>query len=769
MAERTGAREEKRHYRITIKGTVQGVGFRPFVYNQALKHGLTGSVLNAGRGVLIEAEGPAGAVQSFVRVLQDEPPRLARIDFFEVEERPVEGYTGFEITASAADDEIEALVPPDVGMCPECARDTFDPNDRHFGYPFTNCTNCGPRFTIVRDLPYDRPKTSMAGFPMCPDCAREYRDPLDRRFHAQPVACPVCGPTVEFTDGEGTPIDGDWRELCWEALGRGKILALKSLGGFHLVCNARDPEVLRTLRNRKGRSAKPFAVMCRNLETVRQFCRVDEAEAELLRSPQAPIVVLRQNEAYDLPVELAPGLKTLGVMLPYTPLHHLLFGGPFDILVMTSGNYSELPLAKENADALRELAGIADYYLLHNREIVNRCDDSLTMVVDGDTVLLRRSRGYVPVPVRVPFAAERVVLGIGGEMKNTFCLLKKDQAFVSQHVGELDSVEGENNLFSSLMNFQRLLGIEAEIVGYDLHPDYRSSRLAGRVPAEARYAVQHHHAHLVSCLADNDVEERAIGVILDGTGYGTDGTLWGFEILTGDYTSFNREYHLGYVPLPGGEQAVRNPWRTATAYLHTYLGADEGAREAARLFGEFGRELPIVQQLLARGFNCPPSSGCGRLFDAVSALLGVCRQASYEGQAAIELSELVLDPEDGLRLGAYPFEIKGRVISAGGVIRGVLADLKKGESRETIATRFHNTVMEMVLETVRQTAEVTGLRTVALSGGSWQNRYLFARAKKALPDAGYRLLYHRYVPANDGGLCLGQAVIAYRRWREECV
>lgn len=773
MAQRPGARKEKLanrlHYRITIKGTVQGVGFRPFVYNQALAHGLTGSVLNAGRGVVIEAEGEAEAVEGFTRVMRDEPPRLAWIDSFTAEELPLEGYTSFEIIVSAGGDDIEALVPPDVGLCPDCARETFDPADRHFGYPFTNCTNCGPRFTMVRDLPYDRPKTSMAVFPMCRDCAREYRDPLDRRFHAQPVACPVCGPSVEFNDAEGRAVEGEWRSLCWDALGQGRILALKSLGGFHLVCDARHVKALNTLRRRKGRNAKPFAVMCRDLEVVKRYCLVDEAEAELLCSPQAPIVVLRQRPDCDLPVELAPGLKSLGVMLPYTPLHHLLFGGQFDILVMTSGNYSELPLAKENADALSELAGIADFYLWHNREILNRADDSLAAVVDGDVLLYRRSRGYVPSPVKVPFEADRVVLGIGGEMKNTFCLLKQDKAFVSQHVGELDSVEGEDNLFSSLVGFQRLLGIEAEVVGYDLHPDYRSSRLAGKVPALGRYPVQHHHAHLVSCLADNGVEERAIGVILDGTGYGGDGTLWGFEVLTGDYTTFKREYHLGYVPLPGGEQAVRNPWRTAVSYLHTYLGAEAGAREAERLFGDTGPELAIVQRLLERDFNCPPSSGCGRLFDAVSALLGVCRRSGYEGQAAIELGELVLDPDEGAAVGAYPFAIDDQVISAAGIVRGVLEDLDNAESREIIATRFHNTIVQIILECVRRVSGVTGLRTVALSGGSWQNRYLFASAKKVLPEAGYRLLYHRNVPANDGGLCLGQAVIAYRRWREECV
>lgn len=667
------------------------------------------------------------------------------------------------------DDDCAAPVSPDLAICPDCVRDLRDPASRRFGYPFAGCGNCGPRFTIARGGADRRRRTLAAGFPRCPDCAREYGDPRSRHFRAPSAACPVCGPAVEFVDGEGTRTGGDWRALCREALGRGKIIAVKGLGGFHLACDARNPEVLRALRRRKGRPAKPFAVMCRDLETVRKYCRVNETEAGLLCSPQAPIVVLRRNEGCDLPVELTPGLKTLGVMLPYTPLHHLLLDGPFDILVMTSGNHSELPVVRDNAAARRELAGIADCFLLHNREIVNRCDDSLAAVLGGKTLLLRRSRGYVPTPVRTPFAAERAVLGIGGEMNNTFCLWKDRRAFVSQHMGDLDSVEGEDNLLAGLGSFQRLLGLKPVVVGFDLHPDYRSSRLAERVPAEAHYAVQHHHAHLVSCLTDNGVDEPAIGVILDGTGYGTDGTLWGFEVLTGDAASFRREYYLRPVPLPGGEQAVRNPWRTATAYLHTYLGAAAGAREATRLFAEFAREVPVVTQVLARDFNCPPSSGCGRLFDAVSALLGICRQARYEGQAAIELGEWALDPEEGARAGAYPFRIEGRAISAGGIVRGVRADLKKGLSREVIATRFHNTVLEMVLEAVRRTAGASGLRTVAVSGGSWQNRYLFARAGEMLPEAGYRLLYHRNVPANDGGLSLGQAVIAYRRWRKECV
>lgn len=761
-------------YRITIRGTVQGVGFRPFIYNLARSGALTGSVLNAGQGVVIEVEGPPPAVYRFLDEVRMNPPQLARIEEVRWESLSPVGCTTFEIIASAGGGEIEALVPPDVGLCPDCAREIFDPADRHYRYPFTNCTNCGPRFTIVRELPYDRPQTSMDRFPMCADCAREYHDPTDRRFHAQPVACPVCGPTVELVDTSSRPVRGDrpmpgeWTHACWELLGRGKILALKSLGGFHLVCDARNPEALRELRRRKGRVAKPFAVMGRDLATVERYCYLDEQERALLASPPAPIVVLQRRPEAGLPSELAPGLQTLGVMLPYTPLHFLLFGGPFDFLVMTSGNYSELPLAKDNTCALRELDKIADYFLWHNREIVNRSDDSLAVVMDGELQLLRRSRGYVPSPVLVRSGDGPVILGIGGEMKNTFCLLKKGRAFLSQHIGELDSIEGEENLFSSLLNFQRLLNVEAEVVGYDLHPDYRSSRLAEKVPARARFAVQHHHAHLAACLADNGLDERAIGVILDGTGYGPDGTLWGFEVLTGDWADYQRELHLAPVPLPGGEAAVRQPWRMAVAYLLTYLGEADGRRVAEQRFGERGRDLDIVCRMIERGFNAPLSAGCGRLFDAVAALLGVCTRNTYEGQAAIELGELVLDDARGRQLPGYPFVIKEGVISAAGIITGVVEDLELGMETAAIATRFHNTILEMVRESIRRVGTATGLSVVVLSGGTWQNRYLFQRAREIIPEDGFRVLTHRQVPANDGGLCLGQAVIAYRRWKQ-CV
>lgn len=758
---------DRTRYRIAVKGTVQGVGFRPFIYNLAQSLGLKGFVLNDARGVVVEVEGAAAKTAEFLTALSQRPPLLARVTAIEHEELAPAGYYRFEILHSAADAAKEALIPPDVALCGDCARETFDPADRHYLYPFTNCTNCGPRFTIIEEVPYDRPRTSMAGFKMCAECSREYHDPRDRRFHAQPIACPACGPEVELLDADGRSVPGDWRENCWQILGEGKILALKGLGGFHLACDAFNRQALKTLRQRKGRSHKPFAVMCRDLATIRRYCFVSEAEEELLTSLQAPIVILRRRPEAVIPEEVAPGLRTLGVMVPYTPLHLLLFEGPFPVLVMTSGNYSELPLCKDNERVFQELGGIADYFLLHNRPIVNRCDDSLAGVVAGEVQLYRRSRGYVPRPVTVPNSGGAVVLGMGGEMKNAFCLLKQGQAFLSQHIGELDSLEGEENLFSSLVNFQRLLGVEPEIVGYDLHPGYRSSRIAESVPAKMRFGVQHHHAHLAACLADNGVDSPAIGVIFDGTGYGEDGNLWGFEFLSGDYREFTRHYHLAYAPLPGGEQGIRHPWRMAVSYLITFLG-DEGLSAAGALFGSRKQELETVRYLVEKRFNSPLACGCGRLFDAVAALLGICWEATYEGQAAIELGEHVLDPGEGSRLSGYPYSFDGAVISPAGILTGVLEDLKKGTEKTLISTRFHNTVAAIVLDAVKRIAAETGLKTVALSGGTWQNRYLFTVGKEMLARNGFEVLFHRQVPANDGGLSLGQAVVAHRRW-QECV
>jgi hydrogenase maturation protein HypF len=738
------------------------------VYHLAAMHGIKGTVLNSSRGVVIEAEAPENSFQVFLHDLAEHPPLLARINTIDVSELPPTGFQTFEILASTPSNEADALVPPDVATCRDCRSDIDNPKDNHYRYPFTNCTNCGPRFTIIREIPYDRPKTSMAGFAMCESCRGEYKDPANRRFHAQPVACPKCGPHVFVADGSGSMIaDGNtWPAEIWHFLAAGKILALKGIGGFHLVCDAKNQEAVETLRARKGRKAKPFALMCRDLDTVATYCMVGKKEAELLTSPEAPIVILAKKIGCPLPESLAPGLTSLGIMLPYSPLHLLLFKGPFDMLVITSGNSAGLPLAKDNENALAELGAIADYFVFHNRDILNRCDDSLVQVIDDETHFFRRSRGYVPhpFPVRRDHGSP-VVLGVGGEMKNTFCLLKGGQAFASPYIGEIDTVEGEENLLESLLRFQSLMGIEPDIVAFDAHPGYASARIAQRIHADTYEEVYHHHAHLAGVMADNNLENRkTIGVILDGTGYGTDGHLWGFEVLLGDYTKFDRLYHLAYVPLPGGEAAIRQPWRTAIAYLLTFLG-NKGGEYARMLFAN--KEIGFVEQMVANRFNSPLSSGCGRLFDAVSAILGVCFENTYEGQAAIELGELAADMPPEITREPYEYEIESRRILPGGILDGIIRDRLQGVPIDVISGRFHQTLVTIICDLAQRSSTQTGLGMVALSGGTWQNTYLFRAAKRALNAQGFEVLYHHHVPANDGGIALGQAMAAHWRWRNK--
>ncbi|MDN5345068.1 MAG: hydrogenase maturation protein HypF [Clostridia bacterium] len=758
---------------LKIEGTVQGVGFRPFIYRLARRHSLGGKVWNAGEGVMVEIEGRAERVQDFIKSITAEAPALARITGIEMEELAPLGYAGFAIIHSQGVAEGRVIVPPDVATCGDCRQDILNPTDRHYRYPFTNCTNCGPRFTIVRGLPYDREKTSMRDFPMCAACAAEYTNPLDRRFHAQPVACPACGPQVSLVDRQGRQLPGDWLALSRTLLAAGQILAIKGLGGFHLACDARNQRAIRELRERKNRPHKPLAVMGRDLETVAEHCQVDPVEAGLLTSPAAPIVVLRKKPGCRLPEELAPGQASLGVMLPYTPLHILLMAEGPSLLVMTSGNYSEMPLCIDNQEALESLSPIADYFLWHNRPIVNRCDDSVVTIVAGETQFYRRSRGYVPSPMEVPVDGQgRVtVLGAGSDLKNTFCILKDGRAFLSQHIGDLGSLEGEANYQESLAKFKALLNAGPRVVAFDLHPGYQSSLMARAMGDVVHIAVQHHHAHLAACMAENYLNEPVIGVILDGTGYGVDGCSWGFEVLRGDYLQFKRELHLDYVPLPGGDNAVRHPWRTAVAYLYRYCGA-EAPGLASRFFADKGEEIEILARAIQAGLNAPLAGSCGRLFDAVAALLGVCQDISYEGQAAVELSNLVpwpagVDTEELARdLSPYPFEIKEGVISPRLIITGVLADLEQGVPKEVIARRFHDSVIAMVVEALKSAARASGPAKVVFSGGSWQNHYLLTLAKYCLEEIGYQVFVHHRVPPNDGGLSLGQALVGYWRWKQ---
>lgn len=745
---------EKAAREIWIEGVVQGVGFRPHVYRLAQELQIKGWVLNSSEGVKIWAEGTAEQLAEFTRTLQSEPPRLARITRFTATERPARHYPDFSITHSHATDKKDVLISPDVAICEDCRREIFDPADRRFAYRFTNCTNCGPRFTIIKDVPYDRVNTTMREFPMCPVCQAEYEDPGNRRFHAQPNACPRCGPQITLVDSRGVPQPGEGQA----ELAAGRILAVKGLGGFHLVCNARDDEAVRRLRQRKRREYKPFAVMCRDLDTVKYFCRVAPAEADLLTSPMAPIVILERREDAGLPIsELCPGVTTLGVMLPYTPLHQYLFAGDLDILVMTSANISDEPLITDNQEALAKLAGIADYFLLHNREIFNRCDDSLAAVVDGQTLLYRRARGYVPLPVRLPLEIQPT-LACGGELKHTFCLTRGDLAFLSQHLGDLNHLGNYQQFLASLPRFKQMVDVEPRLVAHDLHPEYLSSKFARTIDLP-RVAVQHHHAHLASCMADNGLTGSCLGVIADGTGYGTDGAVWGGEFLAGDYAGFERLAHFRYVPLPGGEAAIRRPARMAAAYLLTLFGP-EGGGLAARFLPEVAEEeIGLIARQINQKFNTFPTSSLGRLFDAVSALAGVAAHNHYEGQAAMELEGQSIwteqEYEFGIDTGERPYQIDIAPTWA-----GLIRDLAEGVPPALIGGRFHWTVASLIARTVKMLARETGLDRVVFSGGVFQNRLLVMMLKKVLAELDVRVYWHQAVPPNDGGLSLGQALIA---------
>lgn len=790
------ARDTVERWALRIKGTVQGVGFRPHVYQTATSHGLAGWVLNSAQGVTVEVEGPLPRLHGFLKDLLGRLPRLARVDWWDRRTLPPAGYRIFEIRESLESPgsrSKEALVSPDVAICPDCRREIQDPADRRYRYPFTNCTNCGPRFTIIEDVPYDRAKTTMKDFPMCPECAAEYRDPGDRRFHAQPNACPDCGPRVELVDRAGIPVTGDWLGTARRLLAEGRILAVKGVGGFHLACDATDEAVVAELRRRKRRPAKPFAVMARDAAAIRSFARLSPQEEELLGSPAAPIVILDRREGTPLAPSVAPNLATLGVMIPYTPLHCLLFGEPDDtppapdVLVMTSGNVSDLPLVKDNAAALRELSPIADYFLLHNRDIRHRCDDSLARVMGEEVHLYRRSRGYVPQPLTVPVPPEPptgcmpseppVILGAGAEIKNTFCLLRGDQAFLSPHIGEVAFREGLEHYGDALESMESMVYRKAEAVAYDLHPGYEVSMAARRLRPGPSVGVQHHHAHLAAVMGDNGLTGQIIGIIADGTGYGDDGAIWGGEVLAGGYEDCRRLLHLAPVRLPGGDRAVEDPVRMALAHLVAALGPAEGLAAAEELFPHRTADLQVVAKMIAGGFNAPWTTSCGRLFDAVSALLGITEKATYEGQAAVELSELAEsvagagaaagDPSAGrVRPEPFPVAVEGETLAVAPMVREIAAALRRDRSpaqRAALAARFQESVVQAFVLGATEARRITGLTRAGLSGGVFQNRYVLQRTVEELGLRGFEVYYHHRVPANDGGLSLGQALVA--RWR----
>ena len=769
-AGRGDAPEAPRRIRARVVGIVQGVGFRPYVHRLAGELELAGYVLNDDRGVLLEVEGGGEAVASFLERLPADAPPLATVEQVAAEDVEPTGETGFTIAASEHRGEPLALVSPDMATCEACLAELFDPADRRHRYPFINCTDCGPRFTIVRGVPYDRPLTTMAGFEMCDPCRAEYEDPTQRRFHAQPNACPVCGPSLRLYDSGARPLEEhDPLAVVAEAWDAGLVVAIKGLGGFHLACRADREDAVAALRSRKQREDKPFALMTPDLETAHAIVELTAAEETLLTGRERPILIARRRPGTSVAPSVAPGTPDLGVMLPYTPLHHLLLADARTTLVMTSGNTSDEPIAYHDEDALGRLAGIADLYLLHDRPIETRTDDSVVRslgTLRERPLIFRRARGYVPTSVALPLATERPLLACGAELKSTFCVAKGERAWVSHHIGDLKNYETLLSFEEGVSHFERLFAVEPEVVVHDLHPDYLSTSYAqGREGVEL-LGVQHHHAHLAACLAEHGEEGPALGAIFDGTGYGTDGTVWGGELLAGGLADFTRVGRLFAVRMPGGEAVVREPWRMACSWLLA-AGQVEDPGDLRLPPALEGRVPPekwrAVAGLAKGGLAAPETSSMGRLFDAVAALCGLRTEVTYEGQAAIEL-EAVADP---LERGAYPLPVveapEGLLLDGRPTVTTVLTDVEDGASPATVAARFHNSVAAATAEACAALAASHGLETVVLSGGVFQNRLLIERTVPALEAAGLRALVPELLPPGDGGISYGQAAVAAAR------
>lgn len=756
--------------RIEVRGNVQGVGFRPYVYSLATQFGLRGFVRNHSQGVTIEIEGLKIELASFVEVLTKAPPPLARIDLVETAEMTPEGSPDFRIIESATIAASSTPVPPDVATCDECLAELNDIGNRRYRYPFINCTNCGPRYTLVKDIPYDRPLTTMQPFPMCEVCEREYLDPTDRRFHAQPNACPICGPTVWLIDAkncewtsflETSPSAGKAAIASFHSsIERQEIVAIRGVGGFHLTCAAESSAAIATLRKRKGRVDKPLAVMVADIQSARQYAFVSEEEERLLTSRQRPIVLLKRKRGNNLSELIAPGNNTLGVLLPYSPLHAMLVERK--PLVMTSGNVSDEPIARTNREAFERLMPLADAFLLHNREIHAACDDSVVRVFQGGELPIRRSRGFAPLPIRCRDNMPNV-LAVGGELKATFCLTSGSQAYLSPHIGDMGNLETLDAFQRNVDHFQTLFRLSPEIVACDMHPGYASSQWA-RELAQSKglklLEVQHHHAHIASVLAEHkyDPDKSVIGISFDGTGYGADGAVWGGEVLLASCREYRRWAHLNYVPLPGGDAGIKHPYRSALAHLWAVkLPWDERLPCVA---DTTKYELDLLRVQLQREINCPRTSSVGRLFDAVAALVGVRRSVNYEGQAAIEMEAL---SSNTFTSDSYPFTITGHtpyVIETKPLLEAICADVIDRVQQATIIGRFHRTLVEIVVTLCRRAHAQEGLNDVALSGGVFQNVLLLNHVVERLEKSGFNVLTHRLVPPNDGGLALGQAIVA---------
>jgi hydrogenase maturation protein HypF len=761
---------------IIINGIVQGVGFRPFVYNLALSCHIDGWVNNFPGGVHIEAEGVKESVQTFARRLNQEAPPASSINTFQIEYASPFGYSSFEIRQSSSEHAQEVYISADIAVCKDCLNEMNDPTNKRYRYPFINCTNCGPRFTITSGVPYDRINTTMNEFLMCEKCSREYHDQTNRRFHAQPIACGQCGPRLFLLDSTGKQIAED-RELekSVELLKRGKILAVKGMGGYHFACDAKNSKAVRELRKRKARDGKPFALMAKDIETVRRYCFVDEQESEMLQGSKRPIVLLKQKLKTELAIEsLSPDNNKLGIMLPNAPLHHLLFDG-VELLVMTSGNRSGEPIYYKDEEAIEGLRGIADYLLVNNRKIYIRTDDSVTSLFRRKECVIRRSRGYVPVPLDISSAvcsakhlstAIPAILACGSELKNTFCLTKGNKAFLSHHIGDLENLETLMSFETGIEHFKKIFSIVPEAVAFDKHPDYFSTQYADTLSGIKKFPIQHHHAHIASCMAENNIAEKVIGIAFDGTGYGDDGKIWGGEFFIGDYSRFERQAHFEYIPLPGGEIGIKEPWRMAVSYLVQAFGSNAFPHFLPFLSKIDSQKVNLVMQQIDKQINTPLTSSVGRLFDAVSSLAGLCNVIEYEGQAAIRLEKEAAAKATCL----YPYEIipeeYGCRIRILQMIRAIAEDVSHGVEISHIAGAFHRTIASITLDVSRLIRKECGLNNVVLSGGVFQNRLLLGMTIDFLERDGFKVYSHSKVPTNDGGISLGQAAIALHKLTE---
>jgi hydrogenase maturation protein HypF len=757
--------------RISIRGIVQGVGFRPFVYSLALKNQLTGWVRNTSAGVEIEVAGEPQHLSDFIHEISNNPPVLSKIDQINFVDCDNTDYTQFEILVSQSEEGQFMPVSPDVSICPDCLRELFDPNDRRFRYPFINCTNCGPRFTIIRNIPYDRPNTTMSSFLMCEQCQTEYEDPINRRFHAQPIACPKCGPQVWFEAQGKTLAKGEKAiQLTRKWLAEGRIIAIKGLGGFHLACDTSQEQPVNELRRRKQRSDKPFAVMVFDENRARKHCILSKQEIQALNSKEKPIILSQRSSASNIVEEVAPNLNMLGIMLPYTPLHYLLLEpapGTPETLVMTSGNLSEEPIAYSNKQAIENLSSLADGFLFHDREIHTRIDDSVVRVNQGHFYSIRRSRGYAPNPLVLSDPVPEL-LATGAGLKNTFCLTRGNYAFVSHHIGDLENLETLSAFETSIHQYEQLFRIHPESIACDLHPEYLSTHYAENRAQDENLPllrIQHHHAHLSSCLAENhwSSEEPVIGICFDGTGFGTDGAIWGSEFLLGGFNGFDRWFHLKYIPLPGGDQATYHPSRITLAHL--WAEGIDWTDDLPSVNQYTHSNLEILRKQLEQNINCPLTSSMGRFFDAAASLMGIRHSVNYEAQAAIEL-EALADPSEN---GSYEFTFEDGIINPNLVWKSIIEDLRAHISVPVLSARFHNSITQMVITICQRIRSETGHNTTALSGGVWQNQYLLQRTVQKLEKNGFTVLQHSQIPTNDGGISLGQVMIlahSINKWKD---